>query len=140
MRVRCDSMGKIANPTLTDKQLRFCQEYLVDLNATQAAVRAEYSEKTANEQGARLLANVSVQGQIQTLMDQRSKKTAITAEYVLNGIRAVADGKTTSDRDRLKALELLGKNLVLFTEKHEHSGKVENHVEIVSFGKQGVTP
>ena len=43
---------------LTAKQQRFCEEYLIDLNATQAAVRAGYSAKTANEQGSRLLTNV----------------------------------------------------------------------------------
>ena len=118
----CDIMGKIASPDLTDKQLRFCQEYLVDLNATQAAIRAEYSAKTANEQGARLLANASVQCQIHKLMDQRSKKTAISAEYVLNGTRAVADASTTSDRDRLKALELLGKHLAMFVHRHDDRG------------------
>ena len=45
---------------MTTKQQRFVEEYLIDLNATQAAIRAGYSAKTANEQGARLLANVSV--------------------------------------------------------------------------------
>ena len=49
-------MGK-----LTDKQEMFCKEYLIDLNATQAAIRAGYSKKTANEQAGRLLVNVSVQ-------------------------------------------------------------------------------
>ena len=47
---------------LTEKQKRFVEEYLIDLNATQAAIRAGYSAKTANEQGARLLVNVSIQG------------------------------------------------------------------------------
>lgn len=42
---------------MTDKQARFCEEYMIDLNATQAAIRAGYSPKTANEQAARLLAN-----------------------------------------------------------------------------------
>lgn len=46
---------------LTDKQKKFVEEYLIDLNATQSAIRAGYSPKTANEQGARLLANVSIQ-------------------------------------------------------------------------------
>lgn len=45
---------------MTDKQARFCEEYMIDLNATQAAIRAGYSPKTANEQAARLLANVSI--------------------------------------------------------------------------------
>ena len=46
---------------MTKKQKRFVEEYLIDLNATQACIRAGYKTKTANEQGARLLANVSIQ-------------------------------------------------------------------------------
>lgn len=65
------------------KQKLFVKEYLVDLNATQAAIRAGYSAKTANEQGARLLANVSVQAAIQEAQDKRAAKVDITAEMVL---------------------------------------------------------
>lgn len=68
---------------LTDRQRRFIDEYLVDLNATQAAIRAGYSARTANEQGARLLANVSIQKAIQAAMDQRSKRVEITQDRVL---------------------------------------------------------
>lgn len=45
---------------MTDKQARFCEEYMIDLNATQAAIRAGYSPKTAQEQSARLLSNVTI--------------------------------------------------------------------------------
>jgi phage terminase small subunit len=68
---------------LTDKQRRFVDEYLVDLNATQAAIRAGYSERTANEQGNRLLAKVSVAAAIQDAMKRREKRTQITADMVL---------------------------------------------------------
>jgi phage terminase small subunit len=68
---------------LTDKQKRFCEEYVVDLNATQAAIRAGYSEKTANEQGSQNLAKLSVQEYIKELQQQLSEKTGITAERVL---------------------------------------------------------
>ena len=115
-------MGKIANSDLTDNQLRFCKEYNLDLNGKLAAIRAGYSTPTAMEQASRLLSNVKVQAQIQKLMDQRSKKTAISAKYVLNGTRAVADASTTSDRDRLKALELLGKHLAMFVHRHDDRG------------------
>lgn len=69
--------------TLTPKQSRFVEEYLVDLNATQAAVRAGYSERTANEQGARLLANVSVAQAIAAAQDERSSRTQMDADQVL---------------------------------------------------------
>jgi len=68
---------------LTDKQEMFCREYLVDLNATQAAIRAGYSPKTANEQGARLLANVSVQIRIAELKARRNDRVDVDADYVL---------------------------------------------------------
>lgn len=68
---------------LTDKQERFCNEYLIDLNATQAAIRAGYSENTANEQGARLLANVSVQAFLSDRKKAISEKFEITHEQVL---------------------------------------------------------
>ncbi|NCH76690.1 terminase small subunit [Cronobacter sakazakii] len=68
---------------LTDKQEMFCREYLIDLNATQAAIRAGYSEKTSNEQGARLLANVSVQNRISELKAERNDRIDIDASYVL---------------------------------------------------------
>jgi phage terminase small subunit len=68
---------------LTEKQKRFCEEWMIDMNSTQAATRAGYSARTANEQGARLLANVSVQGYINELRKKLSKKLEITQERVL---------------------------------------------------------
>ena len=68
---------------LTDKQDMFCREYLVDLNATQAAIRAGYSEKTANAQAGRLLVNVSVQERIQELKLERGERLEVDADYVL---------------------------------------------------------
>ncbi|MGV3346401.1 terminase small subunit [Enterobacteriaceae bacterium LUAb1] len=68
---------------LTDKQELFCREYLKDLNATQAAIRAGYSEKTANEQASRLLANVNVQSFVAELKAIRVEQTGIDAAYVL---------------------------------------------------------
>ena len=69
--------------TLNAKQKRFCEEYLIDLNATQAAIRAGYSEKTAYSQGQRLLRHSDAQSLIQKLKDKRSKRTDITADRVL---------------------------------------------------------
>lgn len=68
---------------LTPKQRRFVDEYLIDLNATQAAIRAGYSPKTANEQGARLLANVSIAKAIQEARDKQQERTEITQDRVL---------------------------------------------------------
>ena len=75
---------------LTAKKKMFIAEYLIDLNQTQAAIRAGYSPKTANEQASRLLADVNIQQEIQKAMDERSKRTNITADKVLNEIAAIA--------------------------------------------------
>ncbi len=68
---------------LNDKQEMFCREYLIDLNATQAAIRAGYSEKTANAQSSRLLINVNIQNRIKELKLNRNERVEIDADYVL---------------------------------------------------------
>lgn len=75
---------------LTAKQQRFVDEYLIDLNATQAAIRAGYSPSTANEQGARLLVNVSISSAISQAMAHRSRRTGITQDRVLRELAKVA--------------------------------------------------
>lgn len=80
---------------LTPKQERFCEEYIVDLNATQAAIRAGYSERTANEQGAQLLAKLSIQQRMQELQAERSKRTEITQDRVVKELAAMAFAKAT---------------------------------------------
>lgn len=75
---------------LTAKQQRFVEEYLIDLNATQAAIRAGYSPKTANEQGARLLANASVQEAIAKAMAERSRRTGISQDRVIQELARIA--------------------------------------------------
>lgn len=76
---------------LTPKQEMFCLEYLKDLNATQAAIRAGYSEKTAQEQSSRLLSNVIVQNRIDQLKQSRSKRTQIDADWLLKRLAEEAD-------------------------------------------------
>lgn len=75
---------------MTPKQERFVQEYLIDLNATQAATRAGYSKRTANEQGARLLANVSVRSAIEAAQRDRGERVKATADDVLREIQRLA--------------------------------------------------
>lgn len=107
---------------LTLKQQRFVDEYLIDLNATQAAIRAGYSKRTANEQAARLLAKVSVQEALQNARKAQVKRTHINADRVLeeyakiafsniqdfaefnNGAVMLTDSKKI-DRDKLAAVE-----------------------------------
>ena len=75
---------------MTKKQKRFVEEYLIDLNATQAAIRAGYSPKTANEQGARLLANVSISHAVAKAEAERSKRTGINADRVVKELARIA--------------------------------------------------
>lgn len=138
----------MAETKLTPKQQLFVDEYLTDLNATQAAIRAGYSKKTANEQGARLLANVKVWAAIQERMNERSERTQIDSDFVIQGIvKNIArceQGAPVLNRDgspaftdtpdggiaavwkydasnALKGYELLGKHLNLFTDKIDHT-------------------
>lgn len=166
---------------LTPKQKRFCEEYLIDLNATQAAIRAGYSPKTAEQTASRLLRNVKVQEYIAKRQKELSMSTEITQERVIKELALIAfsnnadyahvvekkmqveaggalvdlldkDGKPVMYRtvepvlteelteeqkralavikkgrdglevkscDKVKALELLGKHLGIFTDKIE---------------------
>lgn len=74
---------------LTGKRKLFVQEYLIDLNATQAAIRAGYSEKTAYSQGQRLLKDVEIQSAISEAMQKRSERTEITQDRVLQELAKI---------------------------------------------------
>ncbi len=74
---------------ISDRQQRFVDEYLVDCNATQAAIRAGYSVRTAQEQGSRLLSNVMVSAAIAEAQISRSERTAIKADQVLRELARI---------------------------------------------------
>ena len=74
---------------LTEKQKAFVKEYLVDLNATQAAIRAGYSEKTARQAGHRMLTNVDIQQAIQAAQKKREQKLEITQESVVQELAKI---------------------------------------------------
>jgi len=133
---------------LTTKQKRFCTEYLIDLNATQAAIRAGYSEKTAYSMGQRMLKNVEIKKYIDQQLKQLKNEKTADAQEVLEYLTAVMRGeqkeqvpllvgegvqelvqKDVSVKDRLKAAELIGKRYALFTEKMELQS--ETTVQIV---------
>lgn len=121
----------ITTQELTDKQARFCEEYLIDLNATQAAIRAGYSEKTAREQAAQNLSKLNIQEKIAELKAERSKRTEITQDSVIQELAAVARAEVKGVRavDKLKALELLGKHLGMFVERYEvNAAEIEKRI------------
>lgn len=127
---------------LTPKQEAFVREYLVDLNATQAAIRAGYSAKTANVAGARLLANAKVAEAVAEAKTKRAERVQVTADWVLERLVENVDRAMQAEpvRDREgnetgeyvyagavanKALELLGKHLGLFTDRVDVTSKGE---------------
>lgn len=113
-------------PKLTEKQKRFCEEYLIDLNATQAAVRAGYAEKNAGKIGHELLEKTRISEYLSSLMQKRSERTGITADKVLSELEKVAFAETDiSGKEKIKALELLGKHLGLFSDQLKPSGEQE---------------
>ena len=135
---------------LTPKQQRFVAEYLIDLNATQAAIRAGYAKKSADVEGSRLLVNAKVSAAVATAQAKRSERTEIDADYVLasivdtmerckqaepvryqNGDQVYVD---TPDGEIapaykfdagavLRGAELLGRHLAMFTDNFRHAGK-----------------
>lgn len=132
---------------LNHMQELFCYEYTVDYNATAAAMRAGYSKKTAAVQGSKLLRNVNVLTRVRAIQSERVEKIALTSDSVILKLLDVYDrcmqatpvmewdydehkyvetGEYTFDsKGALRALELLGKHLAMFTQKIEHSGKIE---------------
>jgi phage terminase small subunit len=135
---------------LTEKQKRFADEYLVDLNAKQAAIRTGYSAKTAEQQASRLLSNVKVQEYIQNKQKKLEIKTELTTQWVLDNLKTVAercmqaeplynkDGDiveyTFQAPGANKALELIGKHLGMFTDKIEQ--KITGSLDLTSKPKE----
>lgn len=151
---------------MTKKQQRFVDEYLIDLNATQAAIRAGYSPDTAQQMGSENLSKPVIRNAIDKAIAERSRRTGINQDRVINEIAKVAflnpadvidlneaavrgdadredtaciaavkvktiptDEGVISERevktyDKLKALELLGKHLGMFTDRVKMEGAV----------------
>lgn len=123
---------------LTPKQQLFCDEYLIDLNATQAAIRAGYSEKTAGAIGAENLQKPQIRSYIDKRMDEKKSSLIASQDEVLEYLTSVVRGKAKGTTlvglgmgaqevsqepptvsERTKAAELLGKRYALFTDRQE---------------------
>ena len=124
-------------PKLTNKQKRFCEEYLIDLNATQAAIRAGYPVKRASEQAYQLLQKTTVSAYIEKLRQEQQQRTQITADAVLGELAkiAAAEDVQITGKEKIKALELLGKHLGLFQNGADNSAALEKLDEVL--GKIG---
>jgi phage terminase small subunit len=114
---------------LKPKQELFAIEYLKDFNATQAAIRAGYSTKTAHVIGPENLKKPVIKKAIDIGMAQRTKSVEISVEWILQGVKSIADNLDEQTKDRLKAFELLGKYLKMFTDKHEISGSSRDPIQ-----------
>ncbi len=155
---------------LSEKQECFCQEYLIDLNATQAYIRAGYSAKTASHCATRLLGKAGVRARVDELLAERSRRTGVTQDRVVRELARIAfvdparlvdfdradvrEEASEDDRaalasvkvrrgadfaecevrlcDKVRALELLGKHLGLFTEKVELGGELVRIVDDIA--------
>lgn len=104
---------------LNARQQRFVDEYCIDLNATQAAIRAGYSKNTAEVQASRLLRNVKIAEAIEAKRKRLEVKAEVSAEWVLKElVDNVKVAKESGDLNPAnKALELIGKHLGMFTDK-----------------------
>ena len=101
-----------------NKHERFVEEYLIDLNVTQAAIRAGYGEKTAKSQGQRLLTNVDIAAAVTKPQGDRIERTNITQDYVLESIFKAMERCKKADSFNaaglFKGAQLLGKHLGMF--------------------------
>jgi phage terminase small subunit len=101
---------------LTRKQQRFIEEYLKDSNGTQAAIRAGYSKKTANEQAARLLAKVSVKETLEKKIKKQADRSEVTVQRVVDGLIEIAE-MGEQEGARVNAFAFLGKWLGMHKDK-----------------------
>lgn len=134
---------------LTDRQQRFCDEYLVSLNATSAAINAGYSRKYANTNASKLLQNTTIQDFIEKRMKEKEDALIAKQDEVLKYFTSVMRGESKSsvlardetgadrviekppdEKERTKAAENLGKYYALFTEKVEQDVDMELNITI----------
>lgn len=138
---------------MTAKQMRFCDEYLIDLNATQAAIRAGYSEKNARNIASENMAKPNIRAYIDQRMAEKESKLIADQDEVLRYLTAVLRGETQSEvvvvenigdymseartmqkapdeKERLKAAELLGKRYGLYTDRVEQEVDMELNISV----------
>ena len=141
---------------LEPKQESFCAEYMIDLNATQAAIRAGYSKNSARQIGSENLSKPAIADRIAALQAERGAKTELDAEWVLERLKRIydrcmqeepvkdADGPTGEFKfehsGANRSLELIGKHLAMFTEKRELSGADGGPLQIAEVHRTIVDP
>lgn len=143
---------------MTEKQRLFCDEYLIDLNATQAAIRAGYSEKYAHTNASKLLRNTTIREYIENRIAEKEDKLIAKQNEVLKYLTSVMRGESKSEivvvenigdymseartmekapdeKERLKAAELLGKAHMMFSERIQQDIDMELNIN-VDYGEE----
>lgn len=143
---------------MTEKQKLFCDEYLIDLNATQAAIRAGYSEKYAHTNASKLLRNTTIREYIENRIAEKEDKLIAKQNEVLKYLTSVMRGESKSEivvvenigdymseartmekapdeKERLKAAELLGKAHMMFSERIQQDIDMELNIN-VDYGEE----
>ena len=134
---------------LNDKQRRFVDEYIKDLNGKQSAIRAGYSERTAESQASRLLSNAKVKAYMQKRMAEHEKNTIADQQEILEFLTAMMRGEVDepiplldvggtqrivdvrpSAQARKSAAELLGKRYAMWVDKKEVEGDLSVNIQI----------
>ena len=138
---------------MTAKQRRFCDEYLIDLNATQAAIRAGYSKRSAKQIGEENLSKHDLKKYIESRMAEKESELIADQDEVLKYLTAVMRGKTQAEvvvvenigdfrseartmqkapdeKERLKAAELLGKRYGLYTDRIEQDVDMDLNITV----------
>lgn len=133
--------------SITSKQERFCQEYIIDYNGAQAAVRAGYAENSARKTASRMLTNADILARVRELQREQTARLALTQDYVLQQLvdtyrccrepepvmvydadagGMVESGKYQFDsKGALRALELIGKHLGMYQDKLKLDAKLD---------------
>jgi len=114
---------------ISDKQKTFCVEYVKDFNGTQAAIRAGYSRKTANEQASRLLAKVSIQQELDRWRERIEKETLLTIDQIINELCIIAFS-TIEDY-----LEIADKGVMTLKNLEDVPEKARRAIESISEGR-----
>lgn len=129
---------------LTDKQRRFCEEYVVDWNATQAAIRAGYSEKTAKETGCENLTKPNIKKHIDECKSNVAKLAGISALQNAIWLKEIAQQREEDPRVRIKAIEVLNKmegyDAPTKTDVTSNGEKLSNKFEIEIIGSMETLP
>ena len=139
----------VAEKKMTARQQRFCDEYLIDLNATQAAIRAGYSKKTARVIGQENLTKPAVKNYIDEQMKKKEQDLIADQTEVMKYLTSVLRGKSESsvlardeigadrvitkppdEKERLKAAELLGKAHMMFTDKVQQEVDMDLNITV----------